>query len=192
MAGGLGTRMRSAVPKHFHPILGRRMVDWVIGARREPVPTRSSSSRRRPARDAFDGRRHGRRAGGAARHRRRGARRAARARRARRRRARALRRHAAAHARAARRPARDPSGGAARPRRSSAPSPPTPRSTAASSAAPTARCSRIVEGTRCDRGGARDRRDQLLDLRLPRRCALAGARAARSRRTSRASSISPT
>ena len=30
MAGGLGTRMRSAVPKHFHPILGRRMVDWVI------------------------------------------------------------------------------------------------------------------------------------------------------------------
>ena len=32
MAGGLGTRMRSAVPKHFHPILGRRMVDWVIEA----------------------------------------------------------------------------------------------------------------------------------------------------------------
>jgi bifunctional UDP-N-acetylglucosamine pyrophosphorylase / glucosamine-1-phosphate N-acetyltransferase len=32
MAGGLGTRMRSAVPKHFHPILGRRMVDWVIHA----------------------------------------------------------------------------------------------------------------------------------------------------------------
>ena len=30
MAGGLGTRMKSAVPKHFHPILGRRMVDWVI------------------------------------------------------------------------------------------------------------------------------------------------------------------
>jgi bifunctional UDP-N-acetylglucosamine pyrophosphorylase / glucosamine-1-phosphate N-acetyltransferase len=34
MAGGLGTRMRSSVPKHFHPILGRRLVDWVIeGAR---------------------------------------------------------------------------------------------------------------------------------------------------------------
>src|SRR5690348_12311825 len=32
MAGGLGTRMKSAVPKHFHPILGRRMVDWVIMA----------------------------------------------------------------------------------------------------------------------------------------------------------------
>src|SRR5437667_24815 len=30
MAGGLGTRMRSATPKHLHPLLGRRMVDWVI------------------------------------------------------------------------------------------------------------------------------------------------------------------
>jgi bifunctional UDP-N-acetylglucosamine pyrophosphorylase / glucosamine-1-phosphate N-acetyltransferase len=34
MAAGLGTRMKSAVPKHFHPILGRRMVDWVIEAGR--------------------------------------------------------------------------------------------------------------------------------------------------------------
>src|SRR4051794_28707489 len=32
MAAGLGKRMRSAVPKHLHPILGRRMVDWVITA----------------------------------------------------------------------------------------------------------------------------------------------------------------
>jgi bifunctional UDP-N-acetylglucosamine pyrophosphorylase/glucosamine-1-phosphate N-acetyltransferase len=32
MAGGLGTRMRSALPKHLHPILGRRMVDWVLAA----------------------------------------------------------------------------------------------------------------------------------------------------------------
>jgi bifunctional UDP-N-acetylglucosamine pyrophosphorylase / glucosamine-1-phosphate N-acetyltransferase len=32
MAAGLGTRMRSAVPKHLHPVLGRRMVDWVIAA----------------------------------------------------------------------------------------------------------------------------------------------------------------
>src|SRR5438445_1223938 len=31
MAAGLGTRMRSATPKHLHPLLGRRMVDWVIG-----------------------------------------------------------------------------------------------------------------------------------------------------------------
>ena len=30
MAAGLGTRMRSAVPKHFHTLLGRRLVDWVI------------------------------------------------------------------------------------------------------------------------------------------------------------------
>src|SRR6266550_6379368 len=35
MAGGLGTRMRSALPKHFHPVLGRRMVDWVVEVARE-------------------------------------------------------------------------------------------------------------------------------------------------------------
>ena len=35
MAAGLGTRMRSAVPKHLHPLLGRRMVDWVLAAARE-------------------------------------------------------------------------------------------------------------------------------------------------------------
>jgi bifunctional UDP-N-acetylglucosamine pyrophosphorylase / glucosamine-1-phosphate N-acetyltransferase len=35
MAGGLGTRMKSAVPKHFHEILGRRMVDWIIEAGRD-------------------------------------------------------------------------------------------------------------------------------------------------------------
>ena len=35
MAGGLGTRMQSAVPKHFHPILGRRMVDWIVDAGRD-------------------------------------------------------------------------------------------------------------------------------------------------------------
>jgi bifunctional UDP-N-acetylglucosamine pyrophosphorylase/glucosamine-1-phosphate N-acetyltransferase len=34
MAGGLGTRMKSAVPKHFHPLLGRRMIDWVLEAGR--------------------------------------------------------------------------------------------------------------------------------------------------------------
>ena len=34
MAGGLGTRMRSAVPKHLHPLLGRRMVDWVVESAR--------------------------------------------------------------------------------------------------------------------------------------------------------------
>jgi bifunctional UDP-N-acetylglucosamine pyrophosphorylase/glucosamine-1-phosphate N-acetyltransferase len=35
MAAGLGTRMRSAVPKHLQPVLGRRMVDWVLGAAAE-------------------------------------------------------------------------------------------------------------------------------------------------------------
>ena len=34
LAGGLGTRMRSAIPKHFHLLLGRRMVDWVLEAAR--------------------------------------------------------------------------------------------------------------------------------------------------------------
>jgi bifunctional UDP-N-acetylglucosamine pyrophosphorylase/glucosamine-1-phosphate N-acetyltransferase len=41
MAGGLGTRMRSQMPKHLHPLLGRRMVDWVVdavrGADAEPI-----------------------------------------------------------------------------------------------------------------------------------------------------------
>ena len=41
MAGGLGTRMRSSTPKHLHPLLGRRVVDWVIdsarGAGADPV-----------------------------------------------------------------------------------------------------------------------------------------------------------
>jgi bifunctional UDP-N-acetylglucosamine pyrophosphorylase / glucosamine-1-phosphate N-acetyltransferase len=35
MAAGLGTRMRSDLPKHLHPILGRRMVDWVLASARE-------------------------------------------------------------------------------------------------------------------------------------------------------------
>src|SRR5262249_48038556 len=32
MAAGLGTRMKSATPKHLHPVLGRRLVDWVVAA----------------------------------------------------------------------------------------------------------------------------------------------------------------
>jgi bifunctional UDP-N-acetylglucosamine pyrophosphorylase/glucosamine-1-phosphate N-acetyltransferase len=35
MAAGLGTRMRSEVPKHLHPLLGRRMVDWVLEVTKE-------------------------------------------------------------------------------------------------------------------------------------------------------------
>ncbi len=39
MAAGLGTRMHSATPKHFHPLLGRRMVDWVLEAARPLGPS---------------------------------------------------------------------------------------------------------------------------------------------------------
>src|SRR3990170_1988510 len=38
MAAGLGTRMKSSVPKHLHTLLGRRLVDWVIEAAREIGP----------------------------------------------------------------------------------------------------------------------------------------------------------
>jgi bifunctional UDP-N-acetylglucosamine pyrophosphorylase/glucosamine-1-phosphate N-acetyltransferase len=40
MAAGLGTRMKSRRPKHLHPLLGRRLVDWVVEAakRLEPDP----------------------------------------------------------------------------------------------------------------------------------------------------------
>jgi bifunctional UDP-N-acetylglucosamine pyrophosphorylase / glucosamine-1-phosphate N-acetyltransferase len=38
LAAGLGTRMRSETPKHLHPLLGRRLVDWVIEAARELGP----------------------------------------------------------------------------------------------------------------------------------------------------------
>ena len=40
MAGGHGTRMRSETPKHLHPLLGRRMVDWVIDAASALSPDR--------------------------------------------------------------------------------------------------------------------------------------------------------
>jgi bifunctional UDP-N-acetylglucosamine pyrophosphorylase/glucosamine-1-phosphate N-acetyltransferase len=54
MAAGLGTRMSSAVPKHFHELLGRRMVDWVILAARaagaDPVVVVCSPT----AEDAFE------------------------------------------------------------------------------------------------------------------------------------------
>jgi bifunctional UDP-N-acetylglucosamine pyrophosphorylase/glucosamine-1-phosphate N-acetyltransferase len=55
MAGGLGTRMRSATPKHLHPLLGRRVVDWVIAAAAEagadPIVVVASPD----ARDAYEG-----------------------------------------------------------------------------------------------------------------------------------------
>jgi bifunctional UDP-N-acetylglucosamine pyrophosphorylase/glucosamine-1-phosphate N-acetyltransferase len=55
MAGGLGTRMRSNVPKHLHPLLGRRIVDWVIdsarGAGADPLVVIASPE----TRDVYDG-----------------------------------------------------------------------------------------------------------------------------------------
>ena len=55
MAAGLGTRMRSKLPKHLHPLLGRRVVDWVLEAVRpldpQPLVVVVSPS----TRDAFDG-----------------------------------------------------------------------------------------------------------------------------------------
>jgi bifunctional UDP-N-acetylglucosamine pyrophosphorylase/glucosamine-1-phosphate N-acetyltransferase len=41
MAGGLGTRMRSDTPKHLHPLLGRRMIDWVLDAVAATEPART-------------------------------------------------------------------------------------------------------------------------------------------------------
>ncbi len=38
MAAGLGTRMRSRLPKHLHPLLGRRLMDWPIAAGRALAP----------------------------------------------------------------------------------------------------------------------------------------------------------
>ncbi|MCP9486919.1 MAG: bifunctional UDP-N-acetylglucosamine diphosphorylase/glucosamine-1-phosphate N-acetyltransferase GlmU [Gaiellaceae bacterium MAG52_C11] len=53
MAGGRGTRMRSAVPKHLHSILGRRMVDWVLEAARPLGPARLLVIASPETRDAF-------------------------------------------------------------------------------------------------------------------------------------------
>jgi bifunctional UDP-N-acetylglucosamine pyrophosphorylase / glucosamine-1-phosphate N-acetyltransferase len=38
LAAGLGTRMRSRRAKHLHEVLGRRLVDWVVGAAKELDP----------------------------------------------------------------------------------------------------------------------------------------------------------
>jgi bifunctional UDP-N-acetylglucosamine pyrophosphorylase/glucosamine-1-phosphate N-acetyltransferase len=55
MAAGLGTRMKSDTPKHLHPLLGRRLVDWVVEAVRplaaEPLVVVLSPE----AADAVDG-----------------------------------------------------------------------------------------------------------------------------------------
>ena len=55
MAGGLGTRMRSATPKHLHALLGRRMVDWVVLAAQEAGADRLVIVTSPETRDAFSG-----------------------------------------------------------------------------------------------------------------------------------------
>src|SRR2546421_2547533 len=55
MAAGRGTRMKSATPKHLHPLLGRRLADWAVEAVRplgvDPLVVVASPD----AADAFDG-----------------------------------------------------------------------------------------------------------------------------------------
>jgi bifunctional UDP-N-acetylglucosamine pyrophosphorylase / glucosamine-1-phosphate N-acetyltransferase len=55
LAAGLGTRMRSETPKHLHPLLGRRLADWVIEAVRELGPDPLVVVTSPDARDAFEG-----------------------------------------------------------------------------------------------------------------------------------------
>jgi len=55
MAAGIGTRMRSATPKHLHPLLGRRMVDWVVEAARGAGVERIVVVASPQTQDALDG-----------------------------------------------------------------------------------------------------------------------------------------
>jgi bifunctional UDP-N-acetylglucosamine pyrophosphorylase / glucosamine-1-phosphate N-acetyltransferase len=55
MAAGLGTRMKSATPKHLHPLLGRRLLDWVVEAVRPLGPDPLVVVVAPAAVDAFEG-----------------------------------------------------------------------------------------------------------------------------------------
>jgi bifunctional UDP-N-acetylglucosamine pyrophosphorylase / glucosamine-1-phosphate N-acetyltransferase len=55
MAAGIGTRMKSATPKHLHPLLGQRMVDWVIEAAREAGVEQIVAVVSPQTRDLFEG-----------------------------------------------------------------------------------------------------------------------------------------
>ena len=106
MAAGLGTRMRSATPKHLHPLLGRRMVDWVLETAR--ATERGAARRRHVARSRMRSTTSTWSCKRAPRHRRRRGYGAVEARRFRRRRARARGCRAAGHGRAARAARRGP------------------------------------------------------------------------------------
>ncbi|HET7555637.1 MAG TPA: bifunctional UDP-N-acetylglucosamine diphosphorylase/glucosamine-1-phosphate N-acetyltransferase GlmU [Gaiellaceae bacterium] len=55
LAAGLGTRMRSRTPKHLHPLLGRRLADWVVEAARGLGPDPLVVVTAPDASDAFAG-----------------------------------------------------------------------------------------------------------------------------------------
>jgi bifunctional UDP-N-acetylglucosamine pyrophosphorylase/glucosamine-1-phosphate N-acetyltransferase len=55
MAAGVGMRMKSATPKHLHPLLGRRMVDWVVAATRDAEVERIVVVASPQTRDLLDG-----------------------------------------------------------------------------------------------------------------------------------------
>jgi bifunctional UDP-N-acetylglucosamine pyrophosphorylase/glucosamine-1-phosphate N-acetyltransferase len=55
MAAGVGTRMKSATPKHLHPLLGRRMVDWVVETARDAGVDRIIVVASPQTRDLIDG-----------------------------------------------------------------------------------------------------------------------------------------
>ena len=55
MAAGLGTRMHSSVPKHLHPLLGRRVVDWVIDSARDAGVETMVVVAAPDTRDAYEG-----------------------------------------------------------------------------------------------------------------------------------------
>lgn len=52
LAAGLGTRMKSRVPKVLHPLLGRPMLEWVLDAAREGAGSRPPVLVHSPATDA--------------------------------------------------------------------------------------------------------------------------------------------
>ena len=55
LAAGLGTRMHSETPKHLHPLLGRRLADWVIESVRGLGPDPLVIVTSPDAREAFTG-----------------------------------------------------------------------------------------------------------------------------------------
>ena len=196
LAAGLGTRMKSDVPKVLHEVCGRPMLAYVIDAALSVSPERivvvtgpdQDGDRRHPARGL-----RARRAAGAARHRRRRARRPRAAGRLRRRRDGAVRRRAAGGRRVRRRPLPAASStraadGHAHDRRARPIRPTTGASCA--DAASGGASHRRVRGRRDRR--ARDRRDQRGLLRVPPRRRCARRCRAWAATTPRASSTSPT